>query len=143
MSKKRAFAASIWVPREGWWITGGINLEEPQGISTTDLYSISDSYFSSLSSSSKIVNTFVLGPILPDGGIFHHCLVNGETFSKYLLIGGSTANTKYSAKVCTILTFFFAKKSKLCCAPLCYILVFSKWAHSMFQGYIWFLKHAS
>ena len=98
MSKKRAFAASIWVPREGWWITGGINSEEPEGISTTDLYIVSDSYFSSLSSSSKIVNTFVLGPILPDGGISHHCIVNGETFSKYLLIGGSTANTKYSAK---------------------------------------------
>ena len=120
MSKKRAFAASIWVPREGWWITGGINLEEPQGISTTDLYSISDSYFSSLSSSSKIVNTFVLGPILPDGGIFHHCLVNGETFSKYLLIGGSTANTKYSAKVCTILTFFLQKK--VSCVVLLYVI---------------------
>ena len=122
MSKKRAFAASIMVPREGWWITGGINLEEPQGISTTDLYSVSDSYFSGLSSSSKIVNTFVLGPILPDGGISHHCLVNGETFSKYLLIGGSTANTKYSAKACNILlTFFFwQKKEVLLCSFVIY-----------------------
>ena len=94
MSKPRAFAASIWVPRKGWWITGGINSNEPSGISTTDLYSISFRYFST----SDVQNTFISGPILPIG-VSHHCVVMGETFGKYLLIGGITERSQFSDEV--------------------------------------------
>ena len=52
-----------------------------------------------------IRNTFISGPILKDG-VSHHCITNGENFSKFLLIGGSTDSTKYSAKV----LFFYAKR---------------------------------
>ena len=58
LSKPRAFSASIWVPRKGWWITGGINYEELNGISTTDLYSISDEYFTNLDTRQLNMRTF-------------------------------------------------------------------------------------
>ena len=46
-----------------------------------------------------------------------------------------------------ILTFFFYAKKEVLQLCLCYTIVlckvFSKWANSMFQGFIWFLMYAS
>lgn len=95
LSKPRAFAASGWVPKRGWWITGGINDNELDGISTTDLFSIGDTY----GEESEPKETFISGPVLPEGqGVSHHCLVR-IGISTFLLIGGRTSNNHYSSKV--------------------------------------------
>jgi len=97
MTKPRAFAASAWVPRRGWWVTGGINAFENDGISTTDLFNTGNDDNDEVYGP-KPTNTFLLGPILPEA-VSHHCLIKQANAAKYLLIGGSTPTNKFSSKV--------------------------------------------
>lgn len=82
------------IPKLGWWVTGGLNDEEPNGISTTDLFSLGDDNYGSEQPS----NTFLLGPILPEA-VSHHCLIKRPNSDKYLLIGGMKATDSYSSLV--------------------------------------------
>ena len=84
MTKPRAFAASAWVnistckfkpiqkinkkmsnificqvPRRGWWVTGGMNAFERDGISTTDLFNTGED------ASDEVKNKSFIGLILP------------------------------------------------------------------------------
>ena len=88
MTKPRAFAASAWVnihyyytykschlikhyfrknklfknyqvPRRGWWVTGGINAFDRDGISTTDLFNTGED------DSDEVKNKSFIGLILP------------------------------------------------------------------------------
>ena len=81
------------VPRRGWWVTGGINENEREGISTTDLYNTGNDY-----GSNQPVGTWLLGPILPER-LSHHCLIQRTNSVKYILIGGSTPKSRFSTKV--------------------------------------------
>ena len=82
-------------------MTGGINNEERNGISTTDFFSTEGSNYGD----SHPKNTFLLGPTLPEA-VSHHCLIKkasradavGESL-QYVLIGGSTLLNTYSSKV--------------------------------------------
>lgn len=93
MTKARAFAAAVIVPDLGWWITGGLNKEEPMGITTTELYGNGDA-FEDLDDDE---DHFIYGPALPEG-VSHHCLIRVNA-SKFVLIGGRTKETEYSNKV--------------------------------------------
>lgn len=97
MTKSRAFAASAWVPRRGWWVTGGMNADERDGISTTDLFNTGEDDSDEVYGP-KPTNTFLLGPILPEA-VSHHCLIKQANAAKYLLIGGTTPTNKFSSKV--------------------------------------------
>ena len=47
------------VPRRGWWVTGGMNADERDGISTTDLFNTGED------DSDEVKNKSFIGLILP------------------------------------------------------------------------------
>ena len=91
-------APHFQVPRRGWWITGGLNENEPNGILTTDFYNIGEEFGTVQHS----LNAFIMGPTLPEG-VSHHCLIKQANQAaasvKYLLIGGMTKDEEFSSKV--------------------------------------------
>ena len=91
---------SLQVPRRGWWITGGINEQEADGISTTDIYSIaSDPYYDGGTEK----NTFISGPVLKEP-VSHHCIVRIDT-TRMVLIGGRGPGESFSSKVIILIQF--------------------------------------
>jgi hypothetical protein len=100
LKQSRAFAASIFFPTRGWWITGGISYDhfgkvgERSHLSSTEIIPIFDD-----DRGDQEYKFLFDEPNLPtEMGLSHHCLVKLD-MHRVLVLGGQSGGTVFTSDV--------------------------------------------